>query len=206
VQTGSGSLSLNGTALGSGDGVRLSGAGNTSLLSGSGSISLTGLSAGDTGISMNPTAGLTQVRSSGAGNLTFTADTMDLVPAGGKVQIQGNGGVFTIAPLSAGATIGIGDATVGALNWNAAEVAQVLPGFLKIRIGNMNSGAIDVRPPGSLFSAPIELLGPRASIYPDGLQDQLTAARGSGGAKPAQEPTDAPAQGKPVLEIAKELQ
>ena len=207
MQVTSGTLSVSGKASGSGDGLRISGAGNSSLLSGSGNILLTGSSAGDTGISMVPTAGLTQVRSSGAGNITFTADTMDLVPAGGTVQVQGNGGILSIAPVTPGTTIGIGDGASGTLNWNATEVAQVLPGFAKIRIGNALSGSIDMRPPASLFSAPVELVGPRASIYPAGLLDQINAALGAGnaGEAPPGEDEEKENTGQLSIDIAKEL-
>jgi hypothetical protein len=64
------------------------------------------------------------------------------------VRIASAGGVLGIEQLTPGATIGIGENAVGTLNWDGSEIAQGrVSGFSSVRVGNMFSGAIDVRPP-----------------------------------------------------------
>ncbi|AYQ27439.1 MULTISPECIES: filamentous hemagglutinin N-terminal domain-containing protein [unclassified Polaromonas] len=158
LRTVSGDLLATGTAMGSGDGVNVA-SGRNSVLTQNGNITLAGMSAGSgTGIAIRPSTNVATIEAAGAGNITFRADSYDSSPTStgtGSVRIASAGGILGIEQLTPGATIGIGDGAVGALNWDASEVAQVAAGFSSVRVGNMLSGAIDVRPPS--FPAPVVL-------------------------------------------------
>jgi len=158
LRTVNGDLSATGTAMGSGDGINMA-SGKNSILTQSGNITLTGTSAGSgTGIAIRPSTDVATIEARGAGNITFKTDSYDSSPTStgtGSVRIASAGGVLGIEQLTPGATIGIGEGAVGTLNWSGPEISQVAVGFSSVRVGNMFSGAIDVRPPS--FPAPVVL-------------------------------------------------
>lgn len=158
LRTVSGALAVSGTATGSGDGLNVA-SGTNSILTQTGNISVTGMASGSgTGIAIRPSTNVARVEASGAGNITFRTDSYDSTPASsgsGSVRIASGGGVLTIEQVTPGTTIGIGEGAVGKLNWSGAEIGQVSSGFSSINIGNLQSGAIEVRPPS--FASPVVL-------------------------------------------------
>jgi filamentous hemagglutinin family protein len=158
LRTAGGDLSATGTATGGGDGITLA-SGKNSLLTQTGTITLSGIAGNSgTGIAIKPSTDVATIEASGAGNISFKADSYDSTPTStgtGSVRIASAGGVLAIEQLTPGTTIGIGEGATGQLNWNGAEIGQVAAGFSSVRIGNMLSGAIDVRPPS--FLAPVLL-------------------------------------------------
>jgi len=158
VRTVGGGISATGTAMRDGDGINMA-SGKNSWLTQTGSITLSGVAAGSgTGIAIRPSTDVATIEATGAGNITFKADSYDSTPTStgtGSVRIASAGGVLGIEQLTPGATIGIGEGATGQLNWSGAEIGQVATGFSSVRIGNALSGAIDVRPPA--FPAPVVL-------------------------------------------------
>jgi len=158
VRSASGELSATGTAMGSGDGINMA-SGKNSWLTQAGNITLSGIASGSgTGIAIRPSTDVATIEASGAGNITFKTDSYDSTPTStgtGSVRIASAGGVLGIEQLTPGTTIGIGEDATGQLNWNGAEIGQAGSGFSSVRVGNMLSGAIDVRPPS--FSSPMVL-------------------------------------------------
>jgi hypothetical protein len=158
LRTASGDLSATGTAMGSGDGINMA-SGRNAILSQTGNLTLTGMAAGSgTGIAIRPSTHVATIETAGAGNITFRADSYDSAPTStgtGSVRIASAGGALGIEQLTPGLTIGIGEGAVGTLNWDGSEISQVAAGFSSVRVGNMVSGAIDVRPPS--FPAPVVL-------------------------------------------------
>jgi len=158
VRSAGGDLSATGTAMGSGDGINMA-SGKNSWLTQTGTITLSGIAAGSgTGIAIRPSTDVATIEASGAGNISFKTDSYDSTPTStgtGSVRIASAGGVLAIEQLTFGTTLGIGEGAVGQLNWSGAEIGQVATGFSSVRIGNMLSGAIDVRPPS--FPAPVVL-------------------------------------------------
>jgi len=158
VRSAGGDLSATGTAMGSGDGINMA-SGKNSWLTQTGTITLSGIAAGSgTGIAIRPSTDVATIEASGAGNISFKTDSYDSTPTStgtGSVRIASAGGVLAIEQLTSGITLGIGEGAVGQLNWSGAEIGQVATGFSSVRIGNMLSGAIDVRPPS--FPAPVVL-------------------------------------------------
>jgi filamentous hemagglutinin family protein len=147
LQSTSGAVNLTGTALGTGNGFYITSSGKDSVLTDSGAITITGSSTGGLAIALRPTAQQATIEATGAGSVNFRADNYDATPSGsGSVRIAGNGGTLSIVQLTPGTSIGIGAGAQGLLNWSGAEVAQV-SGFGQVRIGNLASGALDLRPP-----------------------------------------------------------
>ncbi len=163
LQADSGAVNLSGKALGTGNGFYITTTGRDSVLTRTGDITITGTSASGDAIAIRPTADVATIESTGAGNVSFRADNYDATPSGtGSVRVASNGGVLSIVQITPGTSIGIGDGASGALNWSGAEVQQV-SGFRQVRIGNSESGALDLRPPWFPFA----MVLPPASLTAD---------------------------------------
>lgn len=177
VQSSSGAINLTGHATGRANGVFIDTEGAVNVLTQTGPITVTGSAAGPgTAIAFRPDGGTARIEASGAGDITFRADSYDSAPLnGGTMRIASAGGVLGIYQLTPGVSIGIGDGAFGALNWSPAEIAQV-DGFRLVRVGNRESGALDLRPPW--FPFPVER--PPASRTGQQLQlDAVLATIGS---------------------------
>lgn len=147
VETTTGAIHINGTASGGANGVYADSSGTARVRTASGSITFTGASGTGTALAFQPEGGTVQIQATGAGNISFKGDSYDATPVGGgSVAISSAGGELSIAPLTKGVTIGAGEGAYGTLNWSAAEISQV-QGFSLVRIGNSESGALDLRPP-----------------------------------------------------------
>lgn len=165
IQSDSGAVNLSGTALGNGHGFFITSTGRDSVLTNTGHISISGSSVSGDAIAIRPTEQQATIEATGAGNISFRADNYDAIPsAPGSVRIASAGGVLSIAQLTKGTSIGIGEGAAGLLNWSGAEISQV-SGFSLVRVGNSESGALDLRPPW--FPFPMQL--PPATLS----QDQL---------------------------------
>lgn len=177
VQSTSGAINLTGHATGRANGVFIDTEGAVNVLTQTGPITVTGSAAGPgTAIAFRPDGGTARIEASGAGDITFRADSYDSAPLnGGAMRIASAGGVLGIYQLTPGVSIGIGDGAFGTLNWSPAEIAQV-EGFRLVRVGNRESGALDLRPPW--FPFPVER--PPASRTGQQLQlDAVLATIGS---------------------------
>jgi hypothetical protein len=177
VQSTSGAINLTGHATGRANGVFIDTEGAVNVLTQTGPITITGSAAGPgTAIAFRPDGGTARIEASGAGDITFRADSYDSAPLnGGTMRIASAGGVLGIYQLTPGVSIGIGDGAFGTLNWSPAEIAQV-EGFRLVRVGNRESGALDLRPPW--FPFPVER--PPASRTGQQLQlDAVLATIGS---------------------------
>ncbi len=163
LQSTSGAVNLTGTALGSGNGFYITSSGKDSVLTDSGAITITGSSASGAAIALRPTAQQATIEATGSGSVNFRADNYDASPTGsGSVRIAGNGGTLSIVQLTPGTSIGIGNGAQGVLNWSGSEVAHAT-GFGLVRIGDLESGALDLRPPW--FPFPMQL--PPATLTAD---------------------------------------
>ncbi len=166
IQSDSGAVNLAGTALSSGHGFYISSTGRDSVLTNSGDITISGSSATGGAIVIRPTEQQAIIEATGAGNISFRADNYDATPSGtGSARIASAGGVLSIAQLTKGTSIGIGEGAAGLLNWSGAEISQV-SGFSLVRVGNSESGALDLRPPW--FPFPMQL--PPATLSQDELK------------------------------------
>ncbi len=154
------SIALTGIGSGSGntnDGIYLFDSDISSLISGD--VSLTGTGAvGSLGIFSDSCGCFVNNigRPNSTGNITLTADTMDL----SFLTIQGKGNLL-IQPLTPSTTIGLGDGTTGVLNLDGTALANIQDGFNLITIGRANgNGLITVGPGDVTFTDDLLLQNP----------------------------------------------
>lgn len=78
------------------------------------------------------------------GDITLTADTMDL-EGFGNLTVQSSG-ALAIQPNTPGTSIGLGDGAAGTLNLNAVSLSRLTDGFSQITVGRADGiGAIDMQ-------------------------------------------------------------
>ncbi len=147
---GNGTIEINGTASGDGQGVSISNAGELATHA-FGTLNILGIGAGDgSGISTTD-ATVGSPASSGAINLM--ADTMDLA---GSTTISSQSSLL-IHPSTAGTSIGLGNGASGTLNLSGSELAAIQPGFSTVVFdangGDINTTAVTMADPLVLQSA-----------------------------------------------------
>ncbi len=95
----------------------------------------------------------------GSGNLTITADTLDMDDI---TAIQGTG-ELTIRPRTPATTIGVGGG-VGLLDINDIELSKIVDGFQRITLGDVNAGTGDVLIDTATFADNIRIVGANIDI------------------------------------------
>jgi filamentous hemagglutinin family protein len=137
IESTTGSITLVGTGGNAGSGLNIDG----SIRSNTGAISLTGYSSGGT---FSAIAQESSSISSTSGNISLNANTFWMDELVGSIESTGT---LTIAPTTAGRTIGIsggtGDLSLDAEYFNTAGKGFV-DGFSGITIGSATAGAINV--------------------------------------------------------------
>ncbi len=129
--------------------------GNVSVQSTGGSITV--------GALVRSVSGTTGSAADGAGEITFTADSMDL---GTTADVIGASGDLRLVSQTASTTIGIGTGTTGALQFSDAELGAINNGFNSIIIGRADgTGAIDLET--FAFDDPVTIAGGASLTGPD---------------------------------------
>ncbi|MEB3309851.1 MAG: choice-of-anchor Q domain-containing protein [Snowella sp.] len=143
--TGSGNITIIGTATVSGEGVNT---GRTKTNTGSINITGTGINDPDGEIK------IFQVESTGGGNITLTGNTIGF---DGDIKSTGN---LVLQPLTPSTSIGIGNSASGTFNLNSTKLTRIQNGFNSITIGRSDSsGTINVA--GDVaFNDPVTLRSP----------------------------------------------
>lgn len=175
----SGNITLNGTAPGSGGGITLSSGGTNVITSQTGSITLNGSSSGGTDLNFAPSTGAVRIGThtgatanhdlsftgASSSSITFNGNTLALASTGsGSVEVKSSG-ALTIAPRTAGTTIGIGNMPGGTntLVLDAAKLAALKSGFSSITIGRADgTGTINLG--SASFADKLVLRGGATSI------------------------------------------
>ncbi len=135
--------------------VRSSGSGGIDLFAG-GDFKISSAIAGDSRLESNGggapinikvggtftlNTGTTNGIGANAGNITITADQMELIS--GTI---GSSGLLLLQPLNTTTTIGIGTGAVGTLSLDTSEIGRLVNGFSSITIGRTDgTGNIDIR-------------------------------------------------------------
>ncbi|MEM6601900.1 MAG: hypothetical protein AAF649_10985, partial [Verrucomicrobiota bacterium] len=103
------------------------------------------------------------VTTTGDADLTLISDDMDFDGTGSVASLTGLGDL-TIKPLTANASIGIGDGSTGTLNLTTADLAIIADGFNSITIGDTTAGdgAVDVQ--DATFLDPITIAGKSVTV------------------------------------------
>ncbi|HMP01703.1 MAG TPA: YDG domain-containing protein, partial [Gemmatales bacterium] len=154
-----GTLTVEGTGGGTGTGTHNSGVvivdtGSAIRTTGSGNIAVTGIrGGGDTasnyGLNVSPANG---IQSTGSGSIAINADTLLLASANNINSVSN----LTIAPYTAGTTVGIGTGTgtlslsntfLGYLNWGSDKL---------LTFGDVNTGGMNINTSG-VFTKPVAL-------------------------------------------------
>ncbi len=126
-----------------------------------GNVTLTGTSNSGDGIrigSAGTSAGFVDV---GAGSLTLSADTVNLI-TGAAPSLRGKGGLLTIAPRTAGLPISVGGTGAsGTVYLSQNEINEIKSGFASVTVGRTDGGALTVPlsgATGAAFSSSVKLL------------------------------------------------
>ncbi len=126
-----------------------------------GSVKLIGVSNFGDGIRIGNAGVASATVDAGAGSLTLSADTVNLV-TGTNAALRGTGGTLTIAPLSAALPIVVGGTGASdAVYLGQSEINEIKNGFAFITIGRTDGGALTVPlngTTGATFSSKLTLL------------------------------------------------
>jgi filamentous hemagglutinin family protein len=188
LNSGGGDITITGTSTGEGPGVLIlspinSGVGNISLTgintsatntpfswgvasnpgvnitSNGGNVSITGLSTNNDGIVIGG------LLASGNGNITLTADRINLDPFGtvGTTSVRGSGNLL-LQPLTPSLNLGLGGTGNASTTFlNSTELAKLLNGFASITIGRTDSSGVITLASNVTFNDPVILRSPVGS-------------------------------------------